>query len=103
MPLDGSGTNEKEAWKPVEMRAPARDGGSYRLWQWQAVTRAPVVAWTPTDGGGGLLQFVAAMVSPTASGGGETGGARRSTRVWKQTCRRSREAGRQGHMGDMHV
>jgi hypothetical protein len=99
----GSGTNEEEAWKPVEMRAAARDSGSYRLWRWQAAARASVMAWTPTDGGGGLLQLVAATAYPIASGGGETGG--RSTQVRRQraTCCRSREAGRRGRMGDLHV
>jgi hypothetical protein len=69
------------------------------------VTQAPVVAWTPTDGGGGLLQLVAAMASPTASGGGETRGVGRSTRVRRQraTSCCSREVGRRGRMGDLHV
>jgi hypothetical protein len=69
------------------------------------VARASVVAWTPTNGGGGLLQLLTAIASPIASSGGETGGARRSTQIWRQraACCRSWEAGHRGSMGDLHV
>jgi hypothetical protein len=87
----------------VEMRAPARDSGSYRLWRWQAAARDLVVAWTPTDGGCGLLrrgrrllQFVAVTASLTASGGavGSGGSGRRAAIHGRQAT---------GGAGNLHV
>jgi hypothetical protein len=85
------------------MQAPARDGGSYRLWRWQAAAQALMVAWILTDGGcrllrrgHRLLQFEVVTASLTTSGGAlGSGGSGQCAAI----CGRQAAGG----AGDLHV